>query len=114
MNYKIFWVDDNYPETKIEGIKDFLEEEGFVPDVIFKSSADGIEDDLIDSEIDIIITDFNLGSINVKDVIGNIRGKQKYIDLILYSENPPEEFRDVLNEFDGIYGCTRDDVEDEK
>lgn len=112
LRYKVLWIDDNYPETKVDGIKDFLEEEGFSPDISFKDTTQGIEDELEDPEIDIVITDFNLGDIDVKDVVSKIREKQKYIDLILYSENPPEGFRDVLNEFDGVYGCIRDDVED--
>ncbi len=114
LKYKALWIDDTpeAAEPKIEGIKDFLEEEGFIFEYMLKENADGIKEHLNDPELDIVITDFNLTGITAHELITKVRTQHKYIELILYSENPPSEFEKVLQSFQGIYGCTRADVED--
>lgn len=114
LKYKALWIDDTpeSAEPKIEGIQDFLEEEGFVFEHILKDNTKGIEIHLNDPDLDIIITDFNLTGITAYDLIAKIRKQHRYIELVLYSENPPSDFETVLKSFQGIYGCTRRDVED--
>jgi hypothetical protein len=113
LKYKVLWIDDNVEAAKVkaEGIREFLEDEGFMFETIFRENEEHINHFLDDPELDIIITDFNLET-DVEGLINIIRQRLKYMDLILYSENPPQNFQDVLNKFEGIYGCIREDVED--
>lgn len=113
LKYKALWVDDSIEsaETKAESIAEFLEEEGFKFEPIIVDNAAEIEKYLANPELDIVITDFNLVGIQAKDLIVMVRNSNKYIELVLYSENPPREFKEVLRSFQGIYGCTRSDVE---
>lgn len=112
LKYKALWIDDSMvsAEPKIEGISDFLEEEAITFEPILRESVADIDKYLHDPELDIIITDFN--GVDVTDLIQKIDALEKYIDLVLYSENPPSEFYEVARSIPGIYPCTRDDVED--
>lgn len=112
LKYKALWIDDSTEsrDAKIEGIGEFLIEEGFAFKPIPKEDAEDIEKHLNDPELDIIITDFN--GINVEKLIKKVHSLPKYIDLVLYSENPPPEFYEVARSVPGIYPCTREDVED--
>lgn len=114
LTFKALWIDDTpqAAEPKIEGIQDFLSEEGFVFEHVLRENADEIEVLLNDPDLDIVITDFNLTGITAYDLITKIRRQHKYIELVLYSENPPGDFEKVRQSFQGIYGCTRHDVED--
>jgi len=113
LKYKALWIDDNLEaaEAKSEGIREFLEDEGFVFEPIFKEDDASIDDFLDDPELDIVITDFNLKT-DVADLIDTIRQKLRYMDLVLYSENPPKEFQEVCRRYDGIFSCIRQEVED--
>ncbi|MFB0555120.1 MAG: hypothetical protein ACETWQ_17570 [Phycisphaerae bacterium] len=112
LKYKALWIDDSMlsAEPKIEGIRDFLEEEAITFEPILRENAVDIDSCLGDPELDIIITDFN--GVDVTELINKIQTLEKYIDLVLYSENPPPEFYEVSRSIPGIYPCTRDDVED--
>ena len=112
LKYKALWIDDSTEsrDTKIEGIGEFLIDEGFVFEPILKEDAEDIGKHLNDPELDIVITDFN--GINVTELVDKVQALEKYIDLVLYSENPPLEFDNVARSYPWIYPCTRDDVED--
>ncbi len=112
LKYKALWIDDtpDSAEPKMESIEEFLLEEGFVFEPVLQENADGISDYLDDPELDIIITDFN--GIDVEELIKKVQSLHKYIDLVLYSENPPPEFYEAARSIPGTYSCTREDVED--
>lgn len=112
LKYKALWIDDtpHSAEPKMESIEEFLLEEGFVFEPVLQEDADGISDYLGDPELDIIITDFN--GVDVKELISKIQALEKYIDIVLYSENPTNEFYEAARSTSGIYPCTREDVED--
>lgn len=112
LKYKVLWIDDNLEaaEVKAEGIREFLEDEGFMFEPIFREDEENINQFLDDPELDIIITDFN--GIDVEELIKKVHSLPKYIDFVLYSENPPPEFYEAARSISGIYSCTREDVED--
>ena len=114
LKYKVLWIDDTRTsaEAKIEGIKDFLDGEGFSFESILFENAENIDNHLQDHELDIVVTDFNLPGIEIKELIQKIRSQHNYIDIILYSENPPANFDEVAKSFEGIFSTTRDSVED--
>jgi hypothetical protein len=113
LKYKALWIDDTIDsaETKAVGIKEFLAEEGFVFEPIIRENARGINTYLNDPDLDIVITDYNLARGTAEKLIPKIRQAHRYIEIVLYSENPPRKFREVLGKFEGVYGCVRSNVE---
>ena len=113
LQYKVLWIDDNLEsaEVKADGVKEFLEEEGFDFERILRENANGIEEILSDPELDIVITDFNL-DIDIQKLIKKVRKQQKYIEIVMYSENPPRDFHKISREFDGVYTSIREEVEE--
>lgn len=109
IEYKILWVDDtpDWVESIEDSIKSHLEEEGYEPKIELKESGDNLDTSKL-TEIDLIVIDFRLPSVNGDELIKKIRNEECLTEIVLYSQ---ESFT-PSEHFDGIFCVTRDEAEE--
>jgi CheY-like chemotaxis protein len=113
LNYKVLWIDDredSLPPIQ-QPIRDYLDDLGFKLDVVWRKDGSEVESLAADPELDLIIMDQNLGHIPGDELIKKIRQHEKFIEIILYSQDPGTNLKDKDAGIDGIYRTHRNDIE---
>jgi CheY-like chemotaxis protein len=113
LNYKVLWVDDredSLPPIQ-QPIEDYLDGLGFRLVVVWRKDGSNVESLAADPELDLIIMDQNLGPVPGDELIRRIRQHEKFVEIILYSQDPATNLRDKDAGLDGIYRTHRNDIE---
>jgi CheY-like chemotaxis protein len=113
LNYTVLWIDDRRDsiEPIEESIKSHLNDLGFRLVVVWKKDGSEIESLASDPELDLILMDQNLGRVPGDELVKAIRQHEKFIEIILYSQDPGTNLRDKDAGLDGIYRTHRTDIE---
>jgi CheY-like chemotaxis protein len=115
LNYKILWIDDN-PRTiksKKSQIEKFLKEEGLRPEITLIENGQGIDRYLDDPLLDLIVTDYYIhDQLDGKQLAERIRGLDKMIEIILYSQREGTDLYQEVGPLDGVYISNREGLED--
>jgi CheY-like chemotaxis protein len=115
LNYKILWIDDNprtikSKESQIEG---FLKEQGFRPEITLIENGQDIDKYLDDPLLDLIVTDYYIhDKLNGKQLAKKIRGSEKMVEIILYSQKEGTDLYEEVGTLDGVYISNREGLED--
>lgn len=114
LNYNILWIDDRKDavEPISDSINEYLDELGFELTTNLHKDGSMIDSLILETEIDLIIIDYNLGRTKGDDIVRQIRQKEKYVQIILYSQVANTDLRDKISDLDGVYRTTREDIED--
>jgi CheY-like chemotaxis protein len=114
LNYNVLWIDDRKDaiEPIANSIKGFLNEKGFELNVAYHKDGSKLRSMISKPELDLIILDQNLARKTGEELSKNIRRKEKYIEIILYSQDPQTDIKDKSSGLDGIYRTHRDNVEE--
>lgn len=123
LDFNVLWVDDQPDRVaaQIRGIARHMEAEGFNFNPTLCHSPEELQgriaNDVFADEIDLILVDWDLGA-NVKgqDVIGEIRGRVRYKDVVFYSAQTaaPDLRRLAFDKgIEGIYCASREGLVDE-
>jgi len=113
LKYKILWFENEigWYDSIISSVEDYLQEEGFIPEIIRKDNGNDI-DELIRNKLDfdLIIMDLNLAGAQGDSIIHNIREHEFYTDIVFYSQNGEAAVRSKVNEIgaDGVYCSSRE------
>lgn len=111
LDYHILWVDDR--KDAIDPIKEpierHLKSQGFRLIVTYQKNKTNIEQILSEKNIDLIAMDYNLGKTKGDEVLEMVRNRNKYIEAILYSQDPIKLKEKGLG-LDGIYRAHRSDI----
>ncbi len=121
IKYAILWVEDDnnwYEDTK-GLLEDTLEETGFIMDCTRIEGVDELKS-LIEQDglqkFDLVLVDFKLGENDTKfgdKVIGLIRDKNIYTDIIFYSSQLSAVHQKIQeNKIEGVYSSNREHIED--
>lgn len=89
LEYKILWIENNEDTLKVftPDVEDFLSERGFEPSITKVLDENEIND-YLDTEYDLILSDFNLNETNGAVVIYNLRNVKKLdTEILFYSGN---------------------------
>lgn len=113
LTYRIIWFEDvesAYKQMKPDVVA-YVEELGFIPDII-REDKDGDFDKYIgDNDIDLIIVDYKLAQGTKGDqLIKRIREHDIYTEIIFYSVEMSKSALEKLNGIDGIFYSFRDDL----
>lgn len=96
IKYNILWLDDLIDEfiedEYVNQIENYLEEEGFEPNVVTVSKSQELFSQLSD-DWDLILTDYNMADKNGAKVIGEIRDKSILTEILFYTAQ--NEWEDV-------------------
>jgi CheY-like chemotaxis protein len=115
LNYKILCIDDN-PRTiksKLNQVEQFLKEEGFRPEITLIENDQDIDKYLDDPLLDLIVTDYYIrDELNGKQLAENIRGSEKMVEIILYSQKEGTDLYKEVGALDGVYISNREGLED--
>ena len=115
LNYKILWIDDN-PRTiksKKSQVEEFLKEEGFRPEITLIENSQDIVQYLNDPLLDLIVTDYYIhNQLDGKQLAEKIRGSEKLVEIILYSQKAGTDLYEEVGALDGVYISNREDLED--
>lgn len=115
LNYKILCIDDN-PRTiksKLNQVEQFLKEEGFRPEITLIENGQDIDKYLDDPLLDLIVTDYYIrDELNGKQLAENIRGSEKMVEIILYSQKEGTDLYKEVGALDGVYISNREGLED--
>jgi CheY-like chemotaxis protein len=113
LNYKVLWIDDRHDAVVPiqESITSYLVDLGFHLEVVWKKNGTGIHSLAGDPDLDLIVMDQNLGGTPGDRLIKTIRQREKFIEIILYSQDPQVNLQDKDAGIDGIYRTARSDLE---
>lgn len=115
LNYKILCVDDN-PRTiksKLNQVEKFLEGEGFRPKITLIENGQDIDKYLDDPLLDLIVTDYYIhDELNGKQLAERIRGLDKMVEIILYSQRAGTDLYREVGTLDGVYVSNREGLEE--
>jgi len=115
LNYKILCVDDN-PRTiksKLNQVGKFLEGEGFRPKIALIENGQDIDKYLDDPLLDLIVTDYYIhDELNGKQLAERIRGLDKMVEIILYSQRAGTDLYREVGTLDGVYVSNREGLEE--
>lgn len=113
LNYNVLWIDDRHDsiEPLENSIKEFLDENGFVLNVDYHKDGSNLEKLISKPELDLILLDQNLSKKSGEELSKTIRGKEKYIEIILYTQDPNTDLREKSLGLDGIYRTHRSGIE---
>ena len=88
VEYKILWIDDLIDEFEDEGcvdvISEYLQEEGFNPNIITSSKPESFFEKL-DDTFDLILTDFHMGDTTGEDIINRVRELSILTEILFYT-----------------------------
>ncbi len=91
LTYKVLWVDDRIEEAQykemVERLQQFLSEEEFFDAMVIAVEGPDDFEKYLDSEYDLIITDYNLGEKNGDYIIQYTREKGILTEVFFYSAN---------------------------
>lgn len=113
LNYKVLWIDDRRDSVEPieDAIKSHLEDLGFKLVVVWRKDGSEIDTLASDPELDLIIMDQNLGPVPGDQLVKTIRQREKYVEIILYSQDPGTDLKDKDAGVDGVYRTHRTDIE---
>jgi len=113
-NFFILWVDDT--KTFVESVQDpileLLTGKGFTVKIDWHKSEAGVLDRLKDTDVDLIVVDYNLPKTKGDELIEKIRSKNYCQDIVFYSQDgrPDDPFKQ--NPPDGVFFAKREDAKD--
>jgi CheY-like chemotaxis protein len=88
IEYNILWLDDQIDEFVedewVDKIRNYLQNEGFIPEIITTSKYDEFTQKLDDS-FDLILTDYHMTSKNGNEVVNEIRRKSILTEILFYT-----------------------------
>lgn len=119
-DFSILWVDDNqeFIDALRSPLESWMDEHGFALIVHAHKSEAGILDDLRKKDIELIVIDYKLPKKKGDLLIGEIRGKNFYQDIVFYSQGGiPDDVIKIPNEVfrtppDGVFFVDRGDAKD--
>jgi CheY-like chemotaxis protein len=111
--YKVLWIDDRRDSVEpIEAsVREYLDDLGFKLTVVWRKDGSEVESLAKDPELDLILMDQNLGRVPGDQLVQTIRRHEKFIEIILYSQDLGTDLRDKDAGLDGIYRTHRNDIE---
>lgn len=111
LRYTILWVDDRKDAIVPieESVKAYLDSLGFELTTIYRPNGKNVKSAIKKHNIDLIAMDFNLGSKKGDALLASIRKNDKYIEAVLYSQDPGT-IKDKGQGLDGIYRALRSDI----
>lgn len=112
-DFPILWIDDNphFVDSLRPPLEKWMEEQGFGFLVHYHKSETGVFDDLTKREIELIVLDYKLPKKKGDELIGEIRGKNFYHDIIFYSQfGIPNDIFTVPP--DGVFFVDKTDAKD--
>lgn len=109
--YKIYWFEDN--DTWLDSEKDKLLEafDNIEVEINPHKNADNIDQIDDNTEIDLILMDFNLFNIKGNEIIVALRDKNVLCKIVFYSNDAT--FADALEEKHGVFATARGNVGNE-
>lgn len=112
-SYKICWFEneDGWYESTVEKLKEKYEDSKIVFEITRHNNADGVKTIVAETEIDIILMDYNLNGVKGDDIISSLRGVNVLCDIIFYSQNA--NFDDNLKDREGVHTTGRQNLASE-
>ncbi len=102
LEYKILWLDDQIQDfiddEMIQEVEEYLNEQGFQPEIITVSKSEDFFKSLDDS-FDLILTDYHLNDINGDEVIKKIRSQEFSVlsEVLFYTAKADLKDTDKIN-----------------
>lgn len=114
LNYNVLWIDDRKDaiDPIINSISGFLNEKGFELKVDHRKDGSRLGSMISKRDLDLIILDQNLAKKSGEELSKIIRRKEKYIEIILYSQDPQTNIKNKSSDLNGIYRTHRRNVEE--
>lgn len=112
-DFTILWIDDNpqFVDALRPPLEKWMDDHGFGLIVHHRKSEAGIFDDLKKREIELIVLDYKLPKKKGDELIGEIRSRNFYQDIIFYSQDGIPN--DVFNiPPDGVFFVDKGDAKD--
>jgi CheY-like chemotaxis protein len=112
-DFAILWIDDNpqFVDSLRPPLEKWMEDHGFGLIVHHRKSEAGIFDDLEKREIELIVLDYKLPKKKGDELIGEIRSKNFYQDIIFYSQfGIPNDIFNIPP--DGVFFVDKGDAKD--
>lgn len=111
--YKIYWFEneEGWLKSAIENLEEKYEDSKIKFDIATFKNADGIEKITPQTEIDILLMDFNLSGVQGDKIIATLREKNILCDIIFYSQKA--DFDDGLKDREGVHATARGNLASE-
>lgn len=87
-NFPLLWIDDNpqFVDSLRPPLEEWMDDQGFGLVVYYHKNEKDIFADLEKREVELIVLDYKLPKKKGDELIGEIRGKNFYHDIIFYSQ----------------------------
>ncbi|MDH5382554.1 MAG: hypothetical protein OEW75_16995, partial [Cyclobacteriaceae bacterium] len=109
LKYNILWFEDNkrYYEIASKDIHEYLEEQGYVPDLERRSDDTNLIEKMEEKDVDLILVDYNLkDKLKGDELVTTVRKNELYTEAIFYAQNPPDLSR-IKGQYEGVFYTTR-------
>jgi CheY-like chemotaxis protein len=105
--YKIYWFEneEGWLESAIENLKEKYGDSKIKFEIATFKNADGIEKITPETDIDVLLMDFNLSGVQGDEIIVALREKNVLCDIIFYSQKA--DFDDGLRDREGVQATAR-------